>query len=124
MTKKHHLIHTKNIEKKIIGIVLIIFGTIFYPIVEYFTGFSWPGIAVFGMECPTTIAVIGLLILTFGNSSKLVLLFLCINASFTGTSVALYGAEFDWTYAIAGYIGVIVLIIDLIRRRKLTTASS
>jgi len=113
LAKRYRIVHANNKLLKFIGISLILCGIIFYPFIEYVTGFSWPGIAVFGMECPTTIAVIGLLIFNFGSSSKLILLILCINASFTGTSVAMNGALFDWSYAIAGYIGLIVLFIDI-----------
>ncbi|NCC99695.1 MAG: hypothetical protein EOL95_08375 [Bacteroidia bacterium] len=97
---------------RIIGFVLMFVGIFLYPVIEYLTGHIWPEIAVFGMECPTTITVIGLLISTIKTFPKYLILILSLNAIFTGTSVALLGATFDWSYAIAGYLGFIILIMN------------
>ena len=121
-SRKKWLVHTSSISFRAIGTLLILYGILLYPIIEYLTGFSWPGMAVFGMECPTTIAVIGLLIATFNSSSKIVLFILCMNASFTGTSVAMHGAPFDWAYAIAGYIGIVIIVMDIIHKRRLPSS--
>ncbi len=108
---------------RVISALLMITGIFLYPIIEYFTGFKWPGIAVFGMECPTTITVIGLLILTMKHMPKYLMIILFSNAVITGTSVALMGATFDWSYAISGYIGWVLLVINWKNIRNRTTSA-
>lgn len=118
--KKMIFVFDKKKYIKIISFILIFTGIFLYPILEYITGLSWPGIALFGMECPTTISVIGLLILSYKNIPKYFLVILSITASLMGTYVAISGLIVDWTYALAGYTGLIFLIISIFLKKKET----
>lgn len=111
----------ERIAIRIVASVLMITGIFLYPAIELLTGFSWPGMVFFGAECPTTITVIGLLILTMKRMPKFLMIILFANAAFTGTSVALNGAPFDWSYAIAGYTGILLLILNWKSIRRETT---
>jgi len=96
---------------KIVGIGLMITGMFVYPVVEIIMGFNWPDMVLFGAECPTTIFLIGLLLLAMPETNKLFLLIISINAIYTGGSFALMGFPVDILYASAGIIGIIFTII-------------
>jgi len=96
----------------IISFLLIFIGIIIYPIVEMILGFTYPRMVFFGAECPTTIALIGLLVGGIPKTNKPLLIILSLNAIITGGSIALSGAYFDWLYALAGIIGIIVMTMN------------
>ncbi|MHA1971447.1 MAG: DUF6064 family protein [Candidatus Hodarchaeales archaeon] len=96
---------------KIIGISLMITGMVIYPIVEILMGFNWPDMVLFGAECPTTIFLIGLLIIAVPKTNKLFLIIIALNAIYTGGSFALMGFPVDILYAGAGIIGVLFTIV-------------
>lgn len=102
---------------RLIASFFLITGLFLYPVIEYLTGFRWPAMAVFGMECPTTITVIGLMILTITHMPKYLMIILFSNAVLTGTGVAILGAVFDWSYALAGYAGWTLLILNWKKNR-------
>jgi len=90
-----------------------IFGGIFlYPLIEIATGFTFPRMVFFGAECPTTISLIGIFIGSIPKVNKPLFIIVSLNAIFTGTSVALSGATFDYFYAFAGVFGIILIITD------------
>ena len=72
-------------------------------------GFTWPRMVLFGAECPTTIFLIGFLLSTFPRTNKILLIVVSLNAIITGTSVAINGAAFDYLYALAGVLGIIMM---------------
>jgi len=97
---------------KILSWSLIFAGIFFYPILELILGFHYPNMVFFGAECPTTIALIGILIGAIPKTNKPLLILVSINAILTGGSVALHGAPFDALYALAGIIGAIMIAIN------------
>jgi len=101
----------RGLDLKIAAYFLMFTGIFLYPLVEMALGFRWPGMVLFGAECPTTIFLIGLLIGSIPRTNKILLPIASINALFTGASVALHGAPFDWLYAFAGVVGIIFLIL-------------
>jgi len=88
-----------------------IFGGIFlYPFIEIATGFIFPRMVFFGAECPTTISLIGIFIGSIPKVNKPLFIIVSLNAIFTGTSIALSGATFDYFYASAGVFAIIMMI--------------
>ncbi len=99
----------------------IIAGIFLYPLVEIATGFTYPKMVFFGAECPTTISLIGIFIGSIPKVNKPLFILVSINAIFTGISVAIYGATFDYLYALAGVFGTLLMIIyfkDIFLTRK------
>ncbi len=89
-----------------------IFGGIFlYPLIEIATGFTFPRMVFFGAECPTTISLIGIFIGSIPKVNKPLFILVSLNAIFTGFSVAISGATFDYFYATAGVFGILFLLI-------------
>ncbi len=104
----------------ILSWLLIFSGIFLYPLLEIILGFTYPRMVFLGGECPTTIALIGLLIGSVPRVNKVLFVLVSINAVFTGGSVALSGAPFDFMYAGAGVLGMFVMIVYFkpIFRRK------
>lgn len=53
---------TRN-ARSITGIVLMVFGTVVYPIIGYFLGHVYPASPAFSLSCPTTIFTFGTLLI-------------------------------------------------------------
>ena len=109
-------------DLKIVALFLMFSGIFLYPLLEVALGFAWPGMVLFGAECPTTIFLIGLLIGSIPKTNRWLLILVSINAIFTGASVAVNGAPFDYLYAFAGVCGIYALVkyrkIIFTRERK------
>ncbi len=96
---------------KYISWFLIIAGILLYPLIEMALGFTYPRMVFFGAECPTTISLIGIFIGSIPKVNKPLFILVSFNAIFTGFSVAINGAPFDYLYALAGLLGTLFLII-------------
>ena len=108
---------------KYISLFLIFSGIFLYPLIEIALGFTFPKMVFFGAECPTTISLIGIFIGSIPRVNKPLFVLVSINAIYTGLSVAIYGAAFDYLYALAGFIGVLLMIIyfkDIFLTKKIT----
>ena len=101
----------ENNKLKYISWFFIFAGIFLYPLVEIATGFTYPRMVFFGAECPTTISLIGILIGSIPKVNKPLFILISLNAIFTGISVAIYGATFDYLYALAGVFGTLSIII-------------
>jgi len=101
----------ENKVLRFISLFLILGGIFLYPLVEIAAGFTFPRMVFFGAECPTTISLIGVFIGSIPKVNKPLFLLLSLNAIFTGTSVALSGAVFDYFYAFAGVTGLLMISI-------------
>jgi hypothetical protein len=101
----------ENKVLRFISLFLILGGIFLYPPVEIAAGFTFPRMVFFGAECPTTISLIGVFIGSIPKVNKPLFLLLSLNAIFTGTSVALSGAVFDYFYAFAGVTGLLMIVI-------------
>ena len=102
----------KRLDLKVISITLMAAGIFIYPLLEIALGFTWPRMVLFGAECPTTIFLIGLLIGSIPRVNKPLIVIASLNALAVGLSVALNGAPFDFLYAAAGVIGILMIIKD------------
>ncbi len=96
---------------RIVSLFLILGGIFLYPIVEILTGFTYPRMVFFGAECPTTISLIGIFIGSVPKINRPLFIIISLNAIFTGLSVAISGAVFDYFYAFSGIMGIIVIIV-------------
>ncbi len=102
-------------EKKYLKILswsLIFAGIFLYPVLELILGFTYPRMVFFGAECPTTISLIGLFIGSIPKVNKPLFVLISLNAIMTGGSIAISGATFDYLYALAGIIGMIMIIVN------------
>jgi hypothetical protein len=99
-------------DLRILSIFFMAVGIFLYPLLEMGLGFTWPGMVLFGAECPTTIFLIGLLIGSIPRVNKPLFVILSLNAIATGLSVAVKGVPFDYLYALAGFAGVAMIIKD------------
>jgi len=107
--------HVEMPEKttlKIISFIFMFSGIFIYPLLEILLGFKWPGMVLFGAECPTTIFLIGLFTGCVPKVNKILFLLISVNAVATGFSVAINGAAFDFLYAAAGITGLAVIIMN------------
>jgi len=102
---------SENNGLKYISWFFIFAGIFLYPLVEITTGFTFPKMVFFGAECPTTITLIGVFIGSIPKVNKPLFILISLNAIFTGISVAIYGATFDYLYALAGVFGILLMII-------------
>jgi Family of unknown function (DUF6064) len=57
-----------------LGVALIAFALLVYPVWATFAGHAYPELPTFGLPCPTTIFTIGLLALSSGTSLRVVLI--------------------------------------------------
>jgi len=106
-----HVRLPENRPLRYLSLFLILGGIFLYPLLEVATGFVYPRMVLFGAECPTTISLIGLLIGSIPRVNRPLLILVSLNAIFTGTSFAINGAVFDFFYAAAGVLGVLVMIV-------------
>ena len=112
---------------KYISWSFIFAGIFLYPLIEIATGFTYPRMVFFGAECPTTISLIGIFIGSIPKVNKPLFILVSLNAIFTGLSVAIYGATFDYLYALAGVFGTLLIIIyfkDIFLPNKNTVGNS
>lgn len=95
----------------ILGFIFILYGLIFYPILNRYLGHSYPASPTFGLPCPTTIFTFGLLMWTDRTMPKYIL-FIPLLWSFLGFFAALkYGIYADIGLLIAGVTAFTILII-------------
>ena len=90
---------------------LTIYGVIIYPLVEFFLGYSWPRMFVFGALCPTGIYAIGTLLSSFSTANKtkqylLLLSLISLGAIICGGRTILIGGVFDFSYFGSGLLGL------------------
>ena len=96
---------------RVTSIFFILAGIFFYPLLEMALGFKFPRMVFIGAECPTTISLIGIFIGSIPKVNKPLFILVSLNAVFTGGSVALNGAPFDYLYAASGVFGILMMAI-------------
>ncbi|MGD8999914.1 MAG: DUF6064 family protein [Granulosicoccaceae bacterium] len=50
--------------RSILGLVLILYALVIYPLIGFFSGHHYPALPTFGVPCPLTIFTLGILLLT------------------------------------------------------------
>lgn len=89
-----------------IGLVLVVFALAVYPVWATLAGHGYPELPTFGLPCPTTIFTIGLLALSSGQRTR-ILLAVPILWSLVGSQAAfLLDVKPDLGLAVAGFIAL------------------
>jgi hypothetical protein len=97
--------------RSFLGIVLMIFGFIIYPVLGYFLGHSYPSFPTFGLPCPTTIFTIGTLLLASRLPKYVVLIPLLWSGIGFLAAISL-GVREDVSLLVAGLIGVFFILFN------------
>lgn len=98
-----------------LGILLILFALIVYPVLGYIFGHTYPSSPTFGLPCPTTIFTFGLLLLTY-KTCPVAILIIPFIWSVLGFSAAFnFGIKED-TGLIAS--GLLCVLMILFRNKK------
>lgn len=97
-----------------IGIVLMLFGPIIYPILGQFFGHTYPSTPTFGLPCPTIIFTIGALLLASRLPGYVAVIPLLWSALGFSAAISL-GVKEDASLLIAGIIGLGAIIFKRTR---------
>jgi hypothetical protein len=106
---------TKNMYG-LVGIVLMVFALIIYPIIGYAFGHVYPVSPTFGLPCPTTLFTFGMLLLLNGKYPKLILIIPFIWAIIGFSAALSLGIKEDISLLISA---IIVLGLLIGRNRKI-----
>ena len=105
----------KNTSTNIVGLILLIYALIFYPVIGYQLGHVYPYSPTFGLPCPTTIFTFGILL--FANKRVPVfLLIIPLIWSVIGFSAAINLTIYEDTGLI--FAGVTAVTLILINNRN------
>lgn len=118
LISKHQYKLSSNPIHRIIGLLFMVYGAALYPLLEIITGLNYPGIVLFGAECPTFIFVIGLLIASLPTVNKIffgILLTYSLISSFFAVRLEVW---VDIGYLAASISGIILYIQEIIRIRN------
>jgi len=92
-------------ELRFFMFLLMVLGMVMYPLVEIFTGMTWPGMVLFGAGCPTNTFVTGLLVGSLPRTNKFILALISTIAVIMGSHCAWTGIAADWIFFMSGIIG-------------------
>ena len=110
----------KKSTNNIVGIILLFYALIIYPVLGYQLGHIYPYSPTFGLPCPTTIFTFGILL--FVNKKILVfLLVVPLMWSIIGFSAALNLSIYEDTGLIIA--GILAFILLLVSNRKFSVES-
>lgn len=109
VVKKQLVFIYKNNFTGLFSVLMFLYALIFYPLLGYYFGHTYPGTPTFGLPCPTTIFTFGLLVLL--EKRNVVLHLIPLIWSIIGFTAALMlGVYQDVGLLIAGIVSVIVLV--------------
>ncbi|AKU12767.1 hypothetical protein AzCIB_2874 [Azoarcus sp. CIB] len=95
--------------RSIVGLALVVFALVVYPLWSWYAGHSYPYMPTFGLPCPTTLFTIGLLaflVPSYPRSPFVVPVLWC----FVGAQAAfLLGVPQDFSLFVAGVFGLVLL---------------
>lgn len=95
-----------------IGVILILYALIIYPLAGFYLGHTYPSNPSFGLPCPTTIFTFGLLLWT-DKKLKIGILIIPMLWSLTGISAALnLGMAEDLGLIIAAVLSFIFILLQ------------
>jgi hypothetical protein len=107
----------------ILGLALVVYALLLYPIVGAAVGHAYPANPTFGLPCPTTLFTMGILL--WARPTRPALLFMPILWSIVGLTAALrLGVLEDSALAVSAIAGVALIVADLQRRRRASVASA
>jgi len=95
--------------RTVVGLILIVFALIMYPVWSHYAGHLYPAIPSFGLPCPTTIFTVGMLaflVAPYPRSPFVVPVLWCL----VGVQAAfLLGVPQDLGLGVAGIVGIVLL---------------
>ena len=95
----------------VIGIVLILYALVVYPLFGHLMGHVYPGTPTFGVPCPTTIFTFGILLFSLNRIPWFCVL-IPLLWSLVGFSAALnLSIKEDFGLVIAGILSAVILLI-------------
>ena len=95
----------------IMGLILVIYAMLLYPMLGHVLGHVYPKAPTFGVPCPTTIFTFGLLLWTNSKVSKAVLIIPFVWSLVGFTATFKLGILEDTGLLVAGLVGVALIII-------------
>lgn len=96
-----------------IGMGLIAYAAIIYPLVGMATGHSYPHMPMFGVTpCPVTIFTFGLLLLTTGQVPRGLLVVPFIWSLIGGSAAILLNVKQDWLLIFTGFIAAPLIVFQ------------
>lgn len=93
-----------------LGIVLLAFGLVAYPVWSTLAGLGYPELPTFGLPCPTTIFTIGVLALASGRSMRAVLVVPILWSLVGSQAAVLLDVKPDFGLLVAGAAAVALFI--------------
>lgn len=95
---------------RVVGIILMLYGLVIYPITSFSFGHVYPKVPTFGLPCPTTIFTFGILLLSAFRLSWYIYLILLL-WSVIGVSAAIeLSIKEDFALGLTGVIAVAVFV--------------
>jgi hypothetical protein len=95
-----------------VGVGLVIYAAILYPLIGLSTGLTYPQMPTFGVTpCPVTIFTFGMLLLTTHPISRWLLVFPFIWSLIGGSAAVLLHVPQDWLLLVSGFITVPLIIL-------------
>ena len=95
-------------SRTVVGLVLIVFALVVYPVWSHYAGHLYPAVPSFGLPCPTTLFTVGVLaflVAPYPRSPFVVPLLWC----FVGVQAAFFlGVPQDSGLAVAGLVGIVL----------------
>ena len=90
-----------------VGVILILYAAIIYPLIGMATGHAYPEMPMFGVTpCPVTLFTFGFLLLTTARFSRWLLVIPFVWSLIGGSAALLLGIPQDWLLLISGLIAV------------------
>jgi hypothetical protein len=94
-----------------VGVALVIYAAILYPLIGMWTGHVYPEMPVFGVTpCPVTIFTFGMFLLTTRPISRWLLVIPFIWSLIGGSAAVLLHVPQDWLLLVSGFITVLLII--------------
>ncbi len=96
-----------------VGVALVIYAAILYPLIGMWTGHVYPEMPVFGVTpCPVTIFTFGMFLLTTQPLSRWLLVIPFIWSLIGGSAAVLLHVPQDWLLLVSGFITVLLIIVQ------------
>ncbi len=107
----------RNDTYGILGVILIVFALIVYPVLGYFLGHVYPSSPTFGLPCPTTIFTFGLLLMNTRKTPAVILIVPLLWSAIGFMAAIQLGMMEDLSLLIAGLITLSLTIYRNVNSR-------
>ena len=94
-----------------VGVALMIYAAILYPLIGLSTGHRYPEVPMFGVTpCPVTIFTFGIFLLTTPPLSRWLLVIPFIWSLIGGSAAFLLHVPQDWPLLVSGFVAVPLIV--------------